>query len=115
MRPKNARLYNDLLRDTNIVTPFEPNLAKHVYHLYVVRAKNRNGLWKYLESKDIGVGIHYPIAIHLQEACKDLGYKKDSFPIAGRVSNEIVPLQMYPELTEEQIKKIVHRIEEFVS
>lgn len=115
MRCKKAHLYNELLRDTELVTPFEPDWAKHVYHLYVIRVKDRSGLFRYLESKDIGVGIHYLIPIHLQEAYQDLGYKKGSFPIVEKISKEILSLPIYPELTEGQIREVVHRIKDFVS
>ena len=87
-RRKLTRLYNSLLRDI-VDTPIEKDFAKHIYHLYVIRTKNRDPLQKYLKEKEIGTNIHYPIPIHEQEAYKDLGYKKREFPITENYAQEI--------------------------
>ena len=59
---------------------------------------------------EIGVGIHYPIPIHLQEAFKDLGYTKGDFPITEEMADEIVSLPMFPEMSDQQISHIVDSI-----
>ncbi len=114
MRRKNASIYNDLLENCEVILPVEKNYNKNVYHLYVIRVKNRQKLIEHLNSKGIQTGIHYPTPIHLQEAYAQLGYKKGSFPIAEKYADEILSLPMYPELEEEQIKTVAQRIKEFL-
>lgn len=77
-----------------------------VYHLYVIRTTRRDELQQYLAQKGITTQIHYPYPIHLQEAWKQLGYRKGDFPVAERLANEILSLPMYPELTDEQIRYV---------
>ena len=113
-RREKARLYNQLLLGI-ADTQKEADYAKHVYHLYVVRVKEREKLAEFLKSKEIDTGIHYPIPIHLQEAYSDLGYKQGDFPISEKITNEILSLPIYPELTEEQIKHVVNSIKEFTN
>jgi dTDP-4-amino-4,6-dideoxygalactose transaminase len=103
-RRENARLYNELLSGMeNIVTPAEAGYAKHVYHIYAIRCKNRDVLMKSLEKMDIHCGIHYPVPVHLQEAYHFLGYKEGSLPVAETSAKEFISLPMYPELSGEQI------------
>jgi len=113
-RRENAKFYTSLLRELDVVTPYEASYGDHVYHLYVVRIKNRDKLKEFLHQKGIGVGIHYPLPIHLQPAYKDLGYKRGDFPISEKFANEIISLPMYAELTREQIKYIVAKIASFL-
>jgi len=105
MRRKNARKYNELLNNINgIITPYEADYAKHVYHLYVIRTeKGRDKLREELKSKGIAAGIHYPIPLHLQPAYNYLGYKRGDFPITEKASQEILSLPIFAELTGEQI------------
>ena len=109
-RRRNAKLYNQLLKGSKVKTPLEMEYAKHVYHLYVIRADNRDKLNLRLKENDIGATIHYPLPLHLQEAYKNLGYKKGDFPISETCSAELLSLPMFPELTEDEIKKIVEVI-----
>lgn len=114
MRRRNAKLYNKLLEDVaECITPIEMPNAKHVYHLYVIKAKKRNELQAYLASKGISTGIHYPIPLHLQPAYSHLNIKKGAYPVAEKVSEEILSLPMYPELSEENINFIVSEIKSF--
>ena len=110
-RGEKARLYNELLK--NIVITPEDN-AGNVYHLYVIRHKERNALQQHLSSKGIMTGIHYPVPIHLQPAYAHLGYKKEDFPVAEKCANEILSLPMYPELTEEEVNYVASMIKDFV-
>ena len=106
-RRKNAALYGELLKDqTDIIVPFEADYAKHAYHLYPVRVKHRDNVMKKLSDKGVRTLIHYPIPIHLQEAYRDLGYKKGDFPISEKCCDEILSLPMYPELSEKEIQYV---------
>jgi dTDP-4-amino-4,6-dideoxygalactose transaminase len=113
-RRKNAALYNAHLKGIpGVVTPREMPYAKHVYHLYVIRAPRRDELQKYLDAQGIATGLHYPIPLHMQTAFKHLGYKEGDFPVTEKTAREILSLPMYPELSEEQITYVADKIREF--
>ncbi len=114
-RRKNAYLYNEHLKGTDLVTPMEMANVKAVYHLYVVRIKKdqRRKLQDHLKSKGISTGIHYPIALPNLKAYSYLKHNKNDFPEATKASEEILSLPMYPELSESQIKFIAQEIKEF--
>jgi len=115
-RRKNAALYTKLLKEKkiDIILPYEAEYAKHVYHLYAVRVKNRKAVIDGLVEKGVRTLIHYPIPVHLQEAYKDLGYKKGNFPVSEKCCQEILSLPMYPELAEEEIRYVVDRLQELL-
>ncbi len=113
-RRRNASLYSQLLRNIPQVTvPSEMPYAKHVFHLYVIRTKQRDQLQKYLEGKEISTGLHYPIPLHMQPVFSGLGYRPGDFPIAESSATEILSLPMFPELSETQIQYVCESIEEF--
>lgn len=116
-RRNNAYLYNELLKQTELITPYEMEGVKAVYHLYVVRIQNglRDKLQEYLKSKGISTGIHYPIALPNLKAYLYLGHKENEFPESTKASREILSLPMYPELKEYHIHQIAHTIRDFVS
>ena len=116
-RRLNAKRYLDLLAPLadGLGLPFEPSWSRAVYHLFVVRSRNRDLLREQLEAAQIGTGIHYPIPLHLQEAYLHLGHKHGDFPVAEKVSAEILSLPMYPQLTEEQQQAVASRIMECVN
>lgn len=108
-RRKIAELYNNLLRDSNVILPIEKDYAKHVYYLFVIRSKNRDELKQHLLKNEIQAQIHYPIPVHKQKTYLDLGYKIH-LPVTEMVCNEILSLPMHPWLKENEIKKIVRVI-----
>ena len=112
LRRKNSRLYSENFSSIDIVTPVEMNYNKHVYNVYAVRVKNRDKLIGFFKSKNIGFTIHYPIPIPFQKAYKFLKIKKGSFPIAEKVSKEIIALPIFPELREEEIRYVVESVKE---
>jgi dTDP-4-amino-4,6-dideoxygalactose transaminase len=115
IRRKNAALYNEFFKDVKDVnTPKEMPYARHVYHLYVIRVKDRQGLQNYLNEKGVSSGYHYKYPLHLQKAYENLGYKNGDFPVTERVMEDIISLPMYPELTPAQIEYVVETVKEFV-
>jgi len=90
--------------------PEEP--GRHVYHLYVVRVAGRDEVQRRLAAAGIQTGIHYPRPIHLQEAYRHLGVGPGTFPVAERLSREVLSLPMFPSLTEEQIDRVGSALEE---
>jgi dTDP-4-amino-4,6-dideoxygalactose transaminase len=114
MRRMNAQKYNEQLSEVpQIITPLELDGSKHVYHLYVIRAENRDELQLFLEDNGVGTGLHYPIPLHLTGAYSFLSYKRGDFPVAEKLAGEILSLPMYPELAEEQIDYVCEKIKEF--
>lgn len=116
LRQQAAARYTDLLANQKGVTlPYQPTTAKPVYHLYVVRVDDREGLRQHLADAGIGTGIHYPIPLHLQKAYAHLGFQAGSFPVTERVSGTILSLPMFPQLVSEQQKRIAEAIVQFLS
>ncbi len=114
-RRENARIYTELLsKNKSIILPKTQQNGEHVYHLYVIRVNNRDEALEYLKSKGIAASIHYPVPLHLQPAFKYLGYEKGDFPVSESVSEKILSLPMYPELTGEQIEFICSEVNKAV-
>lgn len=110
-RRKNAAIYDSLLKEIKgCAIPQKAAYAKHAYHIYAIRVKDRDAVISTLAAKDIHCGIHYPIPLHLQEAYKSLGYRHGSFPVAEHAASEFVSLPMYAELTREQIIRVCDEI-----
>jgi dTDP-4-amino-4,6-dideoxygalactose transaminase len=115
-RRERADEYNRLLaRNEAVSLPYEPPWSRAVYHLYVVRAGDREGMINHLRNASIGTGIHYPIPLHMQNAYASLHYGPEDFPVAARVAAEIVSLPMFPQLTADQQAKVAEEILAFTS
>ncbi len=113
-RQSHAKLYNKMLEIIpDVIIPKVFSNRKSVYHLYVIRTKQREELQKFLKDRDIDTQIHYPFPIHLQNAWKSLKHKKGDFPVTEMLSNEILSLPMYPELTERQARYVCISIMNF--
>jgi dTDP-4-amino-4,6-dideoxygalactose transaminase len=114
-RRRNAHLYNELLKETDLMTPVEISDVKAVYHLYVVRTRKelRHKLQNYLRSKGIATGIHYPIALPNLKAYSRLKHTENDFPEATKASQEVLSLPMFAELEEEEIAYIAQEIRNF--
>jgi dTDP-4-amino-4,6-dideoxygalactose transaminase len=94
--------------------PYEPSWARSVYHLYVVGVKDREGLRTSLSAMRVGVGIHYPIPLHLQKAYQHLGYGVGDFPVSERAASEILSLPMYPQLAPADQELVATKVCEWV-
>jgi dTDP-4-amino-4,6-dideoxygalactose transaminase len=112
-----AHRYHQLLAEgkDGIVLPVEASWTKGVYHLYVVRVQDREGLQAALAEAGIGTGIHYPIPLHLQKAYAGLNYKQGDFPVTERAAAEIVSLPMFPQMTDEQVSEVAKRVKELIA
>ncbi|PYV17401.1 MAG: erythromycin biosynthesis sensory transduction protein eryC1 [Acidobacteria bacterium] len=107
-----ARRYNELFRsqtDTIVLPCISPG-SKSVYHLYVIRVKNRDQLRESLEQANIATQIHYPTPLHLQRAYSNLGYQAGDFPVAEKVAAEVLSLPIYPQLKARQQKRIAGEV-----
>ncbi len=112
-RREHARRYQALLAGTGVVTPVAAGYGDPVWHLYVIRTEDRDGLREHLTERGIATGIHYPIPIHLQQAYADLGYGPGSFPVTEQACKQILSLPMYAELTTDQIEYVSEAIKQF--
>jgi len=107
-RRDKAEVYRELLcAEDGVILPVEPSWARAVYHLYVIRIQDRQGLQSGLKAAGIGTGIHYPIPLHLQKAYSTLGYGQGDFPVTEKIASEILSLPMYPQLTRGQQEAVV--------
>jgi dTDP-4-amino-4,6-dideoxygalactose transaminase len=115
LRRKHALEYNQAFAGIDeVLTPFEAKYARHVYHVYAIRVQERDALLRHLQEKGVGCAVHYPVPIHLQRACRNLGYKEGAFPIAENLAEEFLSLPMFPELTEEQVEHVARSVSEAV-
>jgi dTDP-4-amino-4,6-dideoxygalactose transaminase len=113
LRRSRAARYNAAFEGLDTVRPVvEVAGRRHVYHLYVVRVKNRDSLGDALRERGIATGIHYPGPLHLQPAYEHLGHARGDFPIAERCADEIISLPMFPELTDEMVDAVTAAVKE---
>jgi len=104
-RRRIAMLYDEFLKSSGAITPTQREYAKHVYHLYVIRCKNRDKLKEHLEKNGIQSRVHYPIPIHKQKAYLDLGLQSN-LAVTEKICNEILSLPMHPWMESNEVSKI---------
>ena len=115
-RQEAARRYDELFSTVEgVVAPHQPEWSRSVYHLYVVRVQDRQGLQKHLAEAKIDTGIHYPVPLHLQKAYEGFGYKQGDFPVTEKAASEILSLPMYPGITSAQQHEVVKQVIDFVA
>ncbi|WP_050607975.1 DegT/DnrJ/EryC1/StrS family aminotransferase [Clostridium niameyense] len=113
-REKLANMYMERLKDCkNIRFPKIKGDQKPVYYVFNILAERRDELVAYLKEHEIGNSIYYPIPLHLQKCFSYLGYKKGDFPVAEKISKEILALPIYPELKEEEVDFVCETIKKF--
>lgn len=106
-----ARRYTDLLAETEVETPSEAPWAKHIYHLYMIRVKERDRVQKALKEHGVATALYYPQPLHLAEPCRELGYQSGDFPVAEQASTEALAIPLYPEMREEHVRHVVAAVE----
>jgi dTDP-4-amino-4,6-dideoxygalactose transaminase len=110
-RRERARAYDDLFAGApGIVLPHVPEWSRPVYHLYVIRVADREGLQNHLAAARIATGIHYPIALHLADAYAGAGFCRGDFPVAEAAAAHILSLPMFPTLSLEQQRRVVAEV-----
>ena len=109
-RQTHANFYNEQLKGVVEAIPLVQPWATHVYYVYVIQVHERDAFRQALEREGIATGIHYPTPIHLQPACSQYGYVRGMLPVTEAVTDHIVSLPMYPELTSEQTQKVVNAV-----
>ena len=113
-RQKIAQNYNQLLKtNDNIEVPFVDANRNHVFHLYVIKCSEREGLSKFLKKAEIQTSINYPKALPFYPAYSYLKHKKSDFPNAYSNQQKILSIPIYPELSEKMQFYIVDSINSF--
>lgn len=115
-RAKIADLYRkELEKVEEVKTPICPPYSKHIYHQFVIRAKKRNELKAYLDQKNIGSMIYYPVPLHMQVCFDFLGYKRGDLLETEKAADEVLALPIFAELREDEVKEVVREIGNFYS
>ncbi|MFN2107491.1 MAG: DegT/DnrJ/EryC1/StrS family aminotransferase [Candidatus Promineifilaceae bacterium] len=112
-RRRVSSLYDELLADTPLELPREADGRRHVYHLYVVQAPNRQALRAYLAKKGIATAVHYPLPVHLQPAYIHLGRGPGSLPVSERTAESVLSLPIFPQMEEAQVAAVAKAIGDF--
>ena len=102
-----AKRYSEELKNPLFELPRIREGATSVWHQYVIRSNKRDEIIKYLDEKDIGTIIHYPIPPHLSEAYQSLGYKEGAFPITENCAKTVLSIPMYNGMTEEEQSEVI--------
>jgi dTDP-4-amino-4,6-dideoxygalactose transaminase len=103
-RRQHAATYDRLLAEADIGLPVTGADRSHIYYVYVIRSPERDNLQSALTDRDIGTGIHFPVPVHLQPACREFGYHPGDLPHTERAAREVLSIPMYAELTEPQLE-----------
>ena len=109
-----AGMYDEGLKDV-VITPVARPDVRHVYHLYVIRVKNRDKLMGFLKEKGISTGIHYPIPLPFLEAYRYLKHSPLDFPVAYSQKDELLSIPIHGDLTDEQVAYVVDQLREGLS
>lgn len=109
-----AKMYDASLKDI-VITPSVMPDVKHVYHLYVIRTKNRYRVKELLAEKGIATGIHYPIPLPFLKAYSYLAHKSADFPVAYSIKDEILSLPIHGDMTDEQVEYVIASLKDIVN
>jgi len=105
-----AAAYAEGLRDTGLILPHVPDWADPVWHLYVLRSPDRDGLQKRLAEAGVGTLIHYPIPPHMQAAYAELGLAPEALPLAHALAGEVLSLPMGPQLPLADVARVIDAV-----
>jgi len=119
-RQANAGRYDRMFQASGVVEKGvvvlpQVRQSRHIFNQYVIRAKDRDGLQKFLKEREIGSEVYYPVPLHLQECFAGLGYREGDFPESEKAAKETLALPVFPELREEEAEFVVGTIAEFYS
>jgi dTDP-4-amino-4,6-dideoxygalactose transaminase len=102
-----AKAYAEGLAGSDLILPECPEWAEPVWHLYVVRSRDRDALQRRLSQAEISTLIHYPIPPHMQTAYAELNMTPDAFPLARKLANEMLSLPIGPHLSSTEIEEVI--------
>lgn len=108
-----ARKYNGAFKECKNIDVQDPELQDgHAFHLYIIKVKDRKGLYEHLRTNQIFAQVHY-IPVHTMPYYKELGYKKGDFPLAESYYESCLSLPMYPTLSEQEQDFVIQKVKEF--
>ncbi|MFQ5640179.1 MAG: DegT/DnrJ/EryC1/StrS family aminotransferase [bacterium] len=111
-----ANVFNDAFQNVDAIeTPVTSSWAEPVFHLYVIKVKDRDTLKQKLNEAGIGAAIHYPAPLHLLKAYEFLNNPKGRFPVSELAAERVLSLPNYPEMTDAMIEYVVEKVKEFVN
>lgn len=129
MRQINAANYRKLFVESGLISesnsmddksnphgislPVEAADRRHIYNQFVVRVSRRDELKSFLQERQIGTEVYYPVPLHLQECFAGLGYKAGDLPVSEEAAKHTLALPIYPELTLHQQETVVWAIKDF--
>ena len=114
-RRERAARYDELLADLPVTTPDHLPVTEPVYHCYTIRLEedvDRDAVVQHLKAQGVGVGVHYPIPLHLQPAYRFLELEPGAYPISEAMASRVLSLPLYAELTDEQQDYVVATLKE---
>ena len=114
-RRAHAAAFTARLRGVVADVPETASWAEHAFYVYVIQVPNRDRVRDALTERGILTGVHYPIPLHLQEACAQYGYAKGSLPVTEAAAERILSLPMYAELTDEQVQQVCDALVEVLT
>ena len=113
-RRKAAAWYAEGLEGVPVVLPPTPPAGyEQSYYVYTIRAEKRDELQAYLKANNIGCAVYYPVPLYKQPAYKDRGFKAEDYPEAEKAAKEVLSIPMFPEITEEQVRRVCETIRAF--
>ena len=112
-RRKIAKIYNENLKNAELILPMENKDNYHAYYLYVVRHPKRKKIMNYLKDNNIFCNVSYPFPIHSMKGYRYFNRKNDDLPITNKLSKQIFSLPMYPELSTIKLEKVINTLNKF--
>lgn len=106
-----ARRYLSEVKNEKITLPRHSGKSDHVFHLFVIRVKNRAEFMDHLKANEIGCLIHYPIAPHKQKALKE--YSHLHFPVCEQIVEEVISIPMSPVMTNDEVSRVITVLNDF--
>jgi dTDP-4-amino-4,6-dideoxygalactose transaminase len=105
-----AQRYNELLEGLPLILPQKFADSRSVWHCYVIESDERDRLREALTKAEIESGLHYPVPLHLQKACADLGYQRGDFPHSEQLGQRCLSLPIFAELTDDQVQRVANTL-----
>jgi len=105
-----AQRYLEAWKTLDIGLPVSADDVRHAWHLFVLRAANRDEFVKRLAARGVGTALHYPVPLHLQKCYESLGGREGDLPVAEALARECVSVPMFAELSEDAIQRVISAV-----
>ena len=114
IRRQVADFYLEQINSKNVICPHVTDQPRHVWHLFVIRLKNRDQIHKRLEARGVSSLVHYPIPPHLQPAYKDHNWREGDFPISEKIHKEVLSLPLWPGISTTTQERVINALNESI-